>query len=91
MRRLHACVHGRVQGVGFREFVRQAAVRHGLQGYVRNGDDGASVEVVAEGGEAALTALLEDLRQGPRFAAVEDVDFAWSDAGAGFSRFSVEM
>lgn len=91
MKRLHAVVHGRVQGVGFREFVRGEAVQRGLTGYVRNGDDGASVEVVAEGDEMALMALLEALRRGPRFAQVEHVDFTVSDASQAFARFSVEM
>lgn len=91
MKRLHAVVHGRVQGVGFREFVRGEAAQRGLTGYVRNGDDGATVEVVAEGDEMALEGLLEALRRGPRFAQVEHIDFTFSDASQAFARFSVEM
>lgn len=91
IKRLQAVVHGRVQGVGFREFVRHEAVTRGLCGYVRNGDDGRSVEVVAEGGEASLADLLAALHAGPRFARVERVDSALSDASGGFSRFNSEM
>jgi acylphosphatase len=90
-RRLHAIIVGRVQGVGFREFVRLEAARRGLTGYVRNGDDGRSVEVVVEGEEPGLEALLRSLYEGPRFSRVESVNVNWSDASGGFSRFGVEM
>jgi acylphosphatase len=91
VKRLDAVVHGRVQGVGFREFVRHEAATRGLAGYVRNSDDGRCVELVAEGEERALEALVEALHRGPRFARVERVDVAYRDAGNGFSRFSVEL
>lgn len=83
-------VTGRVQDVGFREFVRHEAASRGLTGYVRNSDDGVRVEVVAEGEDAALAELVERLHAGPRFAHVESVETAYSDAGGGFARFSVE-
>jgi len=89
--RLHAIVVGRVQGVGFREFVRHEAASRSLTGYVRNGEDGRSVEVVAEGEEPALEELLRALNEGPRFARVESVDFNWSEGSGGFSRFGMEM
>lgn len=91
MKRIDAVISGRVQGVGFREFVRHEATSRGLGGYVRNSDDGQRVEVVAEGEEQVLEDLLVSLRRGPRFAVVEEVDVTFSDAGRGFSRFSVEM
>ncbi len=91
MPRLQAVISGRVQGVGFRDFVRREAASRGITGYVRNSDDGARVEVVAEGEDAALRALVEALRAGPRFARVERVDETYSDASNGFARFSVEM
>ncbi|TMD54260.1 MAG: acylphosphatase, partial [Chloroflexi bacterium] len=61
---LHAYVHGRVQGVGFRYFVAQKAQSLGLRGYVRNEYDG-SVEVLAQGPRPALEHLLTYLRRGP--------------------------
>jgi acylphosphatase len=90
VRRLRALVTGRVQGVGFREYVRYEASARGLTGYVRNCDDGRSVEVVAEGADEALQALLEVLHVGPRFARIAHVDSEYSEAGGGFARFSVE-
>lgn len=91
MQRLQAVVSGKVQGVAFRDFVRREASARGITGYVRNGDDGRSVEVVAEGDDAALAALAEALHTGPRFAQVDRVDTTYSEASNGFSRFSVEM
>ena len=68
MKRLEAVVSGRVQGVGFREFVRHEASTRGIAGYVRNSDDGRDVELVAEGEDGALDELLRALHEGPRFA-----------------------
>jgi acylphosphatase len=91
MKRLHAVITGKVQAVGFREFARHEAMTRGLTGWVCNGDDGRTVEVVAEGDERVLEEFLRRLQEGPRFASVESVDFSYSDAGGGFSKFSVEM
>ena len=66
-------VHGLVQGVGFRWFVRREAGRLGVRGFAHNLVDG-TVEVVAEGDEPTLHRLLEMLRRGPPGAAVERVD-----------------
>jgi len=65
-------VSGRVQGVGFRAFVADAARNLGLAGLARNLPDGR-VEVVAEGLPRDLDALESELRTGPRFARVSAV------------------
>ena len=78
--RLAATVRGRVQGVGFRFFVEDRARDLGLAGYTRNLPDGRTVEVVAEGGRAALERLVAALRQGPPGSYVERVDTAWEPA-----------
>jgi len=67
-----------VQMVGFRAFVHREATRLGLDGYVRNLPTG-DVEVVAEGDEAVLRALLDRLREGPRAARVAGVDVSWEE------------
>ncbi|MBM3795314.1 MAG: acylphosphatase [Acidobacteria bacterium] len=64
---------GRVQGVGFRNFVQREAVRLGLAGWVRNLDSG-DVEVHAQGPVAALDDLAGTLHTGPRFADVRGVE-----------------
>jgi acylphosphatase len=91
MQRLHARVIGRVQGVGFREYVRHQAISRGLTGYVRNDEDGRTVEVVAEGDDEKVRSLLDALHEGPRFSRVEHVESALSEASHGFARFSVEF
>lgn len=74
--RLEARVRGRVQGVGYRAFVRDQAHRLGVQGSVWNGYDGA-VYVVAEGPRPALDALLAALHEGPRMAQPAGVETLW--------------
>jgi len=65
-----------VQGVGYRDFVSRAAARCGLKGYVRNASDG-SVETEAEGERRDLELFLDELRRGPRFAEIRDVEVVW--------------
>jgi len=71
--RLAATVTGRVQGVGFRWWVRSLALDLRLTGWVMNADDERSVEIVAEGSAEALDKLERLLRQGPPGARVEAV------------------
>jgi acylphosphatase len=70
---LHALVRGRVQGVGFRWFVRERARELGIRGWVRNRGDGA-VEVEAEGDAGTLEQLRHCLWKGPSGAHVSAVD-----------------
>ena len=65
----HVVVHGRVQGVGFRAFVEDEALKRGLQGWVRNRRDG-SVEAVFAGDAEAAGAMLEACERGPLGARV---------------------
>jgi acylphosphatase len=65
-------VSGRVQGVGFRFFARDAAAREGINGWVRNLPDG-SVEIEAHGDYEALIRFERAIRRGPAGARVEDV------------------
>ncbi len=87
-RRLEAVVRGRVQGVGYRMFVVDAATALGLVGWVAN-EPGGSVRTVVEGPEARLLELLRALRTGPTAARVDTVDETWSAPTHGFDRFSV--
>ena len=64
---------GRVQGVGFRWFARQAARELGVAGRVRNLPDG-SVEALAAGDPATLASFRERLRQGPPGARVQEIE-----------------
>jgi acylphosphatase len=65
-------VRGRVQGVGFRNFVQRNALQIGVEGYARNLDNG-DVEVLAQGPAQALDQLEAQLWRGPAWAEVTDV------------------
>lgn len=86
--RLHAIVHGRVQGVSFRYYTQKRARELGLTGYVRNQWDG-TVEVVAEGSRPAIDNLLSFLHVGPREAFVTQVDAGWPQPVGEFDQFGV--
>lgn len=73
MVRKRVIVHGRVQGVFFRDTTRRTAESRGVAGWVRNNPDG-SVEAVFEGSEDAVDAMVLFAREGPRGAAVEHVE-----------------
>ncbi|MDP8208577.1 MAG: acylphosphatase [Candidatus Electryonea clarkiae] len=78
IKRLHAIVSGRVQGVSFRWFVRKHARPLRVNGWVRNLSDG-TVEVLAEGEKDNLQTLLDYLRQGPYSSIVRNIDIIWSE------------
>ncbi len=91
VQRLSARVTGRVQGVGFRQFVATRARGLGLTGWVKN-DPGGSVTVVAEGPRKTLDDFLDHLRTGPSLARVEDVSADWEEEPSGaFQGFSVRF
>jgi acylphosphatase len=86
--RLHAVIHGDVQGVGFRYFIVDAARPLGVSGWVRNRPDG-SVELTAEGERRQLEELLSAARHGPRHAEVADVDVEWGMAAGDLGPFQL--
>lgn len=65
-------IYGHVQGVGFRYFTRQYALKIGVTGFVRNLADG-SVEVVAVGSESQIDTLNAWLQHSPCTSIVDDV------------------
>lgn len=87
-KRLHAVVHGRVQGVSFRYYTQQTAQKLNIVGWVRNNSDG-TVEVTAEGSVEQLQQLLDFLHQGSPAAQVEAVDVIWYNARGEFNDFRV--
>ena len=81
-----AVVSGRVQGVGFRYWVRREADSLGLTGAATNLPDGR-VEVVAEGPRDMCESLLDALRSNATPGAVQDVSVSWSTGTGEFRRF----
>jgi acylphosphatase len=71
--RLRLQIHGRVQGVWFRDSVRRTAAERGVSGWAENRSDG-SVEAVLEGEPDAVRAVAAFCRQGPRHAQVDRVE-----------------
>jgi len=71
--RLRLSIHGRVQGVWFRDSVRRAAAEHGVNGWAENLPDG-SVQAVLEGAPEQVQAVAAFCRRGPRHARVDHVD-----------------
>jgi acylphosphatase len=85
--RRRVLVHGRVQGVFFRDSVRREAARRGVAGWARNCGDGTA-EAVFEGPADAVAAMVEFVRQGPGHAEVSSVETA-SEPPEGLSEFDV--
>jgi acylphosphatase len=71
--RTRVFVSGRVQGVWFRESLREQAVAAGVAGWVRNLADGR-VEAVVEGPEAAVDRVVQWCHHGPPRAHVDRVE-----------------
>ena len=86
--RVHVVVRGFVQGVGFRYFVYQRAVRFGLTGYVRNTFSG-EVEIVIQGDRSLIEACMKEVKVGPRIAQVKDLSIEWLPVEEPYSRFEI--
>lgn len=85
---LHAWVMGRVQGVWFRQSTKQQADSLGVQGWVKNLDDGR-VEVWIQGEANAVRQLETWLSIGPELAAVADVEVTIEAISEVFEQFEV--
>ena len=81
-------VSGRVQGVGFRFFVAEAAQHEGVRGWVTNLPDGR-VEAVVEGDEEAVVRVEQKIRRGPASAHVHDVEVHVEPPSGQWSDFSI--
>ena len=85
---IHWFISGRVQGVGFRYHVLEAARRHGVDGDVRNLPDGR-VEMRAVGGN--LEAFLDEVRRGPHGSRVDGVEVVAADPARLFDGFQIRF
>ncbi|WP_226663841.1 acylphosphatase [Alteriqipengyuania lutimaris] len=81
----HLILHGRVQGVFYRDWTVQTARSLGLAGWVRNLPDG-TVEAHLEGEETALARMIEAMHDGPPRAAVDRIE-QHDIPAEGFDRF----
>lgn len=85
---LHAIIHGRVQGVGFRATTRHYALQLGLKGTVRNLPNG-SVEIRAQGSKEALERLLHKLKHESRPASIDKLELNYYDPKDRFEDFKI--
>ncbi len=88
--RLHVWIEGKVQGVFFRDTVRQSAVELGLAGWVRNLPDGR-VEAVFEGPHDACVEALDKVNEGSPMSRVDRLVPDWGEEVEGLSRFEIRF
>tara|TARA_Y100000815_G_scaffold206084_1_gene189941 strand:- start:10471 stop:10767 length:297 start_codon:yes stop_codon:yes gene_type:complete len=69
----HLILHGRVQGVFYRDWTVETARGLGLTGWVRNLPNG-TVEAQLEGDEGAVAQMIEEMRDGPPRASVDRIE-----------------
>ncbi|AFA40180.1 Acylphosphatase [Pyrobaculum oguniense TE7] len=89
MARAHLFIRGKVQGVFFRQSMKEVATRNGVRGWVRNRSDGRTVEAVLEGPRDAVLKVIEWARAGPPGARVEDVEVRWEEYKGEFQDFRI--
>ena len=87
-RRVHLTVKGRVQGVGFRYFSYMTGIDLQLKGWVRNRANG-DVEILAQGPNEKVYALIRAIRKGPEMAVVTDVDVEWVEIEKDLPPFTI--
>lgn len=81
-------IKGLVQGVNFRHYTHQSAIRLNVRGWVRNLPDG-SVQGCFEGEEAAVRALIDWCRRGPAWASVDEVSVEEEPFRGEFADFEI--
>jgi acylphosphatase len=86
--RAHVFVTGRVQGVFFRDSVRQEARSLGVHGWIRNLYD-ERVEVVLEGEQGQVEKLIRYLHEGPELALVSEVEVAYEEHTGQYMNFAI--
>jgi acylphosphatase len=84
----HLFIEGRVQGVFYRAFTKNVALKLGLNGWVKNLYDGR-VEAFFEGDRALIEQAVQECRIGPFGAKVTDIDLTWEGNPGALEGFEV--
>lgn len=87
-KQFHVYLHGVVQGVGMRIYVKEVADSYRLKGFIRNLRDGR-VEALFEGEEGALQNALKEIREGSFGGYVKKMDCTTNGATGEYSNFSI--
>ncbi len=85
---VYCIVYGKVQGVGYRDFVTRSAKEYGMTGWIRNKVDG-TVELIAQGTPDDLKEFVEALNEGSVLAKVDSIAVDWRTPVKQFEDFSV--
>lgn len=85
---VHVFISGHVQGIGFRESTRRKAFQLGINGWVKNLEDGR-VEAVFEGVEEAVEQMVAWCHKGPFLAEVFEVEIK-REKSEGLSGFEIK-
>lgn len=80
-------IFGVVQGVFFRNYIKDSAKKNNVQGYVRNKEDG-SVEAWVEGNTNEVNKMIEDCKQGPKHSVIKRLDIVDENFN-GFKDFKI--
>jgi acylphosphatase len=86
--RVRLVVSGQVQGVAFRAYTLEESESLGLDGWVRN-LPGGGVEVIAEGDEQKVEALIDWCKHGPPAARVDGLDVTMEEPLGGLRGFTI--
>lgn len=81
-------INGTVQGIFFRQFIKENADKLNLRGYARNLENG-DVEVIVEGNGEDVEKMTEICKQGPKFARIRQVGVEERKYSGEFSEFKV--
>lgn len=88
IKRVELKIHGRVQGVFYRDSARRRANKLGVIGCAKNESDG-TVFIVAEGEEETLKKFIEWCYNGPILAKVTRINVQWKQVGGEYKKFDI--
>ena len=86
--KVRVIVYGRVQGIGYRNFVKKYAKMLGLRGYVRNLPD-SKVEAVFCGNKNDIDKMIEIMKKNHPLAEIRDIKIEKLDIEMNFSDFNI--
>ena len=85
--RVNIKVHGKVQGVFYRDYAKRQADALGITGWIQNKDN--VVEIVAEGDKTRLREFITHCQKGPPLAKIEKLDYEWQEYTGKFNGFFI--
>jgi acylphosphatase len=81
---------GRVQGVGYRYFTESRANKYQIKGCVRNTSDDR-VEIICQGEDRNLGQFINDIKKGPSFAVVTDINISSINNPRNYHSFDIKF